>query len=216
MMPHFSSHIKRLLIGLLVVKVCVTIAVWVDGSNLLGDLFTDAVTVAQAQEPAPPLEETVAESAAGMPETRQIPAQDVHHTLQSLEAKRLEIQKQEEALDIKRQQLESLKEEIEARVEELSGMQKKLEETLAQKETQDAAEAQRKLEAEKAKINQLVKVYANMKPKSAGPIIDKLDLDVAYKIFMYMKGEQAGKILSYVNRERAAKISERLAAHRPK
>jgi flagellar motility protein MotE (MotC chaperone) len=213
MMPNFNSHIKRLLIGLLVVKVCATVAVWVDRNNILGDILTNTVTVAQAQEPAIPPEDKAENPAASGAGDSQNSIQDLHYALQSLEAKRLEIQKQDNALAVKRQQLERLKQEIETRVEELSGMQKKLEDTLAQKEAQDASEEQRRQNVEKAKINQLVKVYANMKPKSAGPIIDKLDLDVAYKIFMYMKGEQAGKILSYVNRERAAKISERLASH---
>ena len=212
MKSHLGTHIKRILMGLLIVKLGVTLAVWIDATHLKQFFSGDTVTVAQAQESVlPPEAETAARDMAPAGNKTD---PDMHFVLQSLEAKRLEIQRQEEALNAKQQQLENLKHEIETRVEELSLLQKKIEDALVKKEAQDAAEKQKKMDAEKAKINQLVKVYASMKPKSAGPIIDKLDLDVAYKIFMYMKGEQAGKILSYVNRDRAAKISERLASHR--
>ena len=51
-----------------------------------------------------------------------------------------------------------------------------------------------------------------MKPKDAGPVIDKMNIEVAKQIFLQMKGEPAGKILSYVSKNRAAEISEKLIA----
>ena len=37
-----------------------------------------------------------------------------------------------------------------------------------------------------------------------------MDLEVAKKMFLKMKGERAGQILSFVNSDRAAQISEKL------
>ena len=50
-----------------------------------------------------------------------------------------------------------------------------------------------------------------MNPKKAAEIFDKMDMDVIHQVFSNMKGDQVGKILSFVNRDRAAKITERLA-----
>ena len=49
-----------------------------------------------------------------------------------------------------------------------------------------------------------------MKPKDVGAIIDKLEFQDALTIFLRMKGDQAAKILTYINPERAVKISEQL------
>jgi len=53
-----------------------------------------------------------------------------------------------------------------------------------------------------------------MKPKNAGAILDKMDIELAYKILQIMKGDVAGKILAYVDSAKAAEISERLALNK--
>ena len=83
---------------------------------------------------------------------------------------------------------------------------------LAEKNTRESEEKRLREEEERRKIKQLVKVYSSMKPKDAAPVIEKLNIDVAKKIFMQMKGEQAGRILSYISKNRAAEISEELIA----
>ena len=54
-------------------------------------------------------------------------------------------------------------------------------------------------------------MYAGMKPKDAAQIVDKMTLDVAQEIFLRMREASASQILSFVESEKAAKISERLA-----
>ena len=60
---------------------------------------------------------------------------------------------------------------------------------------------------EDQKFNHLVKVYSSMKPQSAAGIIEKLDSELAVKLLRKMKGDVVGKILSFVEKEKAAKIS---------
>ena len=95
---------------------------------------------------------------------------------------------------------------------DLTKIQKDLETALAQKEAIETEAERKRREAELEKTKQLVKVYTSMKPKTAAALIDKLDMDVSLKLFALMKGEQIGNILSFVDRDRAAELSERLAA----
>jgi flagellar motility protein MotE (MotC chaperone) len=80
----------------------------------------------------------------------------------------------------------------------------RLEEKKTAKEQQEAA-------AFETKMNRLVKMYASMKPKAAAEIVNKMELSVAYEIFLRMREVSASQILAFVESEKAAKISERLA-----
>ena len=57
-------------------------------------------------------------------------------------------------------------------------------------------------------------MYAGMKPKNAALIVDKMNLEVAQEIFLRMREASASQILAFVDSEKAAKISERLAFKR--
>jgi flagellar motility protein MotE (MotC chaperone) len=126
-----------------------------------------------------------------------------------VERRRLEAE--EERINHQREQLVALKSEIEAKIESLSKIQQQIAADLDKKEAVLSEKEQKRKAAEEAKIRMLSKVYASMKPKQAAAIIDKIDIEVIEKVFLQMKGEQVGNILSYVEKDRAAKISERLA-----
>ena len=107
--------------------------------------------------------------------------------------------------------LKELKAEIDASREELETLRKQIETSLTRLESKEkAVNEERKAEEEK-KIKQLVKLYSSMKPKKAAGIVNAMDLTTAQRLFMNMKGDLAGKILAYVEPQRAARISERLA-----
>ena len=53
-------------------------------------------------------------------------------------------------------------------------------------------------------------IYSAMKPVKAASLIEKLDIRLAIKLLSRMKGDTVGGILSFVDVERAAKISEGL------
>ena len=64
---------------------------------------------------------------------------------------------------------------------------------------------------EEQKLKHLVKAYSAMKPQAAANVIEKLDLVFAVEILSRMQGDTVGGILSFVDKEKAAKISESLA-----
>jgi flagellar motility protein MotE (MotC chaperone) len=132
--------------------------------------------------------------------------------LEGMEQKRISIKEEEKRLEEKIRFLEKLKQEIEEKLVTLEKMQSQAEKKLTAKATRESEEKKLKEEEQRRKIKQLVKVFSSMKPKDAGPVIEKLNIDVAKQIFLQMKGEQAGKILSYISKNRAAEISEELIA----
>jgi flagellar motility protein MotE (MotC chaperone) len=64
---------------------------------------------------------------------------------------------------------------------------------------------------EEQKLKHLVKAYSAMKPQAAANVIEKLELSFAVEILSRMQGDTVGGILSFVDKEKAAKISESLA-----
>jgi len=181
--------------------------------NLAELLFPGYSAIAQEQQaPAESADASVPAPDSAAPEQAQGASfEELRATLDSLENKRLQIQKEEADLKNQRAQLETLKLEIEEKIENLTKIQKELETALAQKEAKETEAERKQREAEIAKTKQLVKVYTSMKPKTAAALIDKLDMEVSLKLFELMKGEQIGNILSYVDRDRATQLSERLA-----
>lgn len=134
--------------------------------------------------------------------------------LRGLEEKRVAIEKQQKILDQGRKELEALEEQIDEKLENLAALKKQIETDMA---ALTRTKTQRELDKEaayEAKIGRLVKMYAGMKPKAAAEIVNTLNLEVAQEIFLRMRESSASQILSFVNSDKAAKISERLAFKR--
>ncbi len=215
MKKHKRSFLKTILFLFLGVKITATILYLAGSWGPANIVLPEAQAIAQeVNANTPP-----AQGAAPLPAPGGIAAEvqqaDVKHILNSLEKKRQELKVEEDELKKEKERLEALKKEIETKIEELAQIQKKLDETLNQKAQQENQREQQRLAAIEAKYKHLVKVYTSMKPKTAAALIDKLDMKVVMSLFSRMKGEQIGQILTYVNRDRAAKISEMLAARKP-
>ncbi|MCP4114772.1 MAG: hypothetical protein GY737_05080 [Desulfobacteraceae bacterium] len=131
--------------------------------------------------------------------------------LDGLEEKRAAIAKDQERLDQEKKRLDTFKEEIDEKLGKLEALKKQIDADFARLE-QKKTEQEIKKQAEfDAKMNRLVKMYSGMKPKKAAAIVDKMDIEVAKQIFSRMRETSAAKILAFVDSERAAKISERIA-----
>jgi len=131
--------------------------------------------------------------------------------LRGLEEKKIQVEKERKAMLEERKQLALFEEQIDEELENLNALKKQIKEEMALLEQK---KSQKQLDKEAAYENQmrrLVKTYETMKPKLAAPIIDKMNLEVAQEIFLRMKEAAASQILSFVDAEKAAKISERLA-----
>ncbi len=134
--------------------------------------------------------------------------------LRGLEEKKTIIDKQQKAIEQEKKELDVFKGQIDEKIENLTALKKQIEGDLAlldQKKTQKEKEKDAEYEE---KILRLVKMYSGMKPKNAAQIVDKMDLEVAQEIFMRMREASASEILAFVDSEKAAKISERLAFKR--
>ncbi len=134
--------------------------------------------------------------------------------LRGLEEKKTRIEKQQKIQLQEKKELELYEEQIEEKLESLKKLKQQIEADMAlltKKKTQKNLE---KEAAYEAKIGRLVKMYAGMKPKNAARIVDKMNLEVAQAIFLRMREASASQILAFVDSEKAAKISERLAFKR--
>jgi len=132
-----------------------------------------------------------------------------------LEKKKAAIAEAEEKIKKERKELNELKDQLDDKLEKLSKLKKQIETDLANLNRKKTAAEQQKQAAFEAKMDRLVKMYSGMKPKNAAKIVNKLDLEVAKRIFSRMRETSAAQILAYVDSEKAAKISERIAHKQP-
>lgn len=114
--------------------------------------------------------------------------------------KKAELKKEEEELAKKRADLMALQEEINNKIAILTQLRKEIMAQMAIKEI-----------VEEKKLKHLIKAYSAMKPQKAASLIERLDMDFAVALLSKMKGDVVGNILSFVDTEKAARISEQLA-----
>lgn len=134
--------------------------------------------------------------------------------LRGLEEKRNQVEKEFKAMAEEKKQLQTFEEQIDEKLESLNALKKQIKDDLALLEQKKSAKEQEEEAAYEARIGRLVKTYAGMKPKNAAQIVNTLNLEVAQEIFLRMREASASQILSFVDSEKAAKISERLAFKR--
>lgn len=114
-----------------------------------------------------------------------------------------ELEAREEILDKKQEELSAIQEEVRKNLKVLSRLRKEINAQLASKKT-----------LEDKKLRHLLKVYSTMKPQRAAGLIEKLDIGFSVSLLSQMKGEAVGKILSFVDLDKAARISEGLAKNK--
>jgi flagellar motility protein MotE (MotC chaperone) len=225
-MKHLNKKIVCLGICL-ILSLC--FGTWIQKDGLLSvygkSAFAEDKKPEQKKTPAQPEEKTGTKEKAGSKpppgETEPKPCPECPEcpdpakvVLRGLEEKKTMIDKQQKTIEQEKKELDLFKEQIDEKISNLAALKKQIEEDLAvldQKKTQKEMEKEAEYEA---KIGRLVKMYAGMKPKNAAQIVDKMDLEVAQEIFMRMREASASEILAFVDSEKAAKISERLAFKR--
>jgi flagellar motility protein MotE (MotC chaperone) len=113
------------------------------------------------------------------------------------------IRLRQEELKVREQELKELEILVEEKIKKLESLEASI---------QAEVNAYRQLSDER--IRHLVKIYSSMKPKAAASLMNQLDLDVAVEVFLNMKGDIAGGILSYMDTQKAATITKKLANYR--
>jgi len=157
-------------------------------------LFTE--TIAIASEPQKDPEEVSKPTKKAEPGK---PGGEETIDLSLLKKKKAELTEREKYLEKRRMQLVAIQEEINNKITALTRLRNEIK-----------AEMEKKKSNEDKKLKHLIKIYSAMKPVKAASLIEKLDIRLAIKLLSKMKGDAVGGILSFVDVERAAKISEGL------
>lgn len=159
---------------------------WIQADTLL--LTRDAVAAAQEKDVAPGKDPAVnVESVERM-------------SVDPILKKSADLEKREKELEKRKQELIRIQDDINAKIAKMEQLRTEIR---SQWETRRGFEEQ--------KLKHLVKAYSAMKPQAAANVIEKLELAFAVEILSRMQGDTVGGILSFVDKEKAAKISEALA-----
>lgn len=112
---------------------------------------------------------------------------------------REDLNRRQEDLSRREQELKSLEQQIDAKLAQMQDLEARIKIML--KDAQGMKDE---------KLRHLVDVYTNMKAKQAAAVLETLDEKIAVRILAGMRGRQAGEILTFVQAEKAAKLSEAL------
>lgn len=120
--------------------------------------------------------------------------------LQSLAERREALDNREKELARQGSMMEAAEKQIDAKIIKLKELQKNLQELLGLYESK-----------EKEKMESLVRIYSNMKPKDAARIFNDLEMPVLIQIFTQMKENKSSPILAAMDSEKAHALTVELA-----
>ena len=63
-------------------------------------------------------------------------------------------------------------------------------------------------------IIRLAKVFESTPPENAGPLLEKLDTEIAAQILLRMNGKKAGAVWGYVKPDKALKIIKHMSRYK--
>ncbi|PIR22438.1 MAG: hypothetical protein COV44_07680 [Deltaproteobacteria bacterium CG11_big_fil_rev_8_21_14_0_20_45_16] len=146
-----------------------------------------------AKEPATSGEATKPEEARLFPEKEYYTKEEVMALRKILDQKSVKL---DQDLGSQKEYVESLKKQVEDHLAKIDG---------ARKEIADFMNARD--EKEETKLKKLARFYEAMEPEQASPLLQKVDDDLAIKIFDRMDAKKAGSVLALFPPPRAAKIT---------
>lgn len=123
--------------------------------------------------------------------------------LQNLSKRRAELDKYEEEVKMKESLLDATELRINKKIDEMKTLQEAVKKILDQYKQQ-----------EDTNIKSLVKMYENMKPKSAARIFNETDMPVLLRIIDQMAEKKAAPILAAMDPKKAKEVTIDLAAER--
>lgn len=120
--------------------------------------------------------------------------------LQRLGERRTALEKRSSELDLREQLLNATELRVERRVTELKAIESRIQ----------VAEKKRE-EKESTRLNGLVQMYENMKPKEAARVFDRLSLDILVEVVKQIKPRKMSAILAKMSPENAERLTVALA-----
>lgn len=123
--------------------------------------------------------------------------------LQDLAKRRDELDKRERSISQREALLKAASAEVDRKIAELTKLRSELEDLLNKQKT-----------AEDERINSLVKIYENMKPKDAANIFNTLDMNVLLPVMAKISERKASPILAAMDPDKAREVTIKLAEQR--
>ena len=123
--------------------------------------------------------------------------------LQDLSKRRDELDKREQQISQREALLKAAGVEVDRKIAELNKIRSELEDLLNKQKT-----------AEDSRIDSLVKIYENMKPKDAANIFNTLDMNVLLPVIAKISERKASPILAAMDPDKAREVTIKLAEQR--
>ena len=161
---------------------------------------------AQAQDETAPATPAISDNASAGPEAQTL-GDDYswkYELVRALRERDTVLAQREALLRDEERRVREIKQEIEVRIEKLQQLQNEIAALINQQQT-----------AENEKMKKLAKVFEETPPEQAGPLLSRLDVDIAAQLLLKMNGRKAGRIWGYVDPGQAVKISKELARLQP-
>lgn len=119
--------------------------------------------------------------------------------LQKLAERREEIEARARELNVRENLLKAAEARIDEKVEALRTLQATIEKSLIKYD-----------EEQETKLNNLIKIYENMKPKDAGRIFEELEMNVLLQVAEKMNKRRLAPILAKMAPQKAREVTEEL------
>ena len=198
------------------VMICAALLLGLKLVHLAGGIGSLAVSPAEANAGAEHSSEGAAPAAEGQPEhaagqdtapeaaktpaQAQAPSQAEMIVLESLSARREELEKRAQALDLREQLLTAAEKRVEDRIGELKAIEEKIKTRIADNDRQNEAQ-----------MAGLVKMYETMKPKDAARIFERLDMGVLLDVAKRMEPRKMSAVLAAMDPVSAQELTVELA-----
>ncbi len=204
-------------IGIFIYTLIISVSAWLGLNHLdqieayLSKVSVNFIGGVKAQNNQPekkgPEQGVKKENSAVVPKSELTPISNVPkkkdiNYFKMLEEKELVLQQREERLKKLESNLQQQREELLVKIKELEQLRADI--SLSLKD---------KVDTDKKTVEKLVQVYANMKPKSAAPVLEKMNEELAVKILHNMKKKNAAAILNVIDAERAKYLTEKIAGY---
>ena len=120
--------------------------------------------------------------------------------LQSLNARRQEIEQREREFELREKTLAAAEHALVEKIDELKRLKSEVESLLTQHD-----------EEQEGRMQSLVKIYENMKPKDAARILSNLDGDILLDVIERMREVKTAPILALLSPDKAQRLTVKLA-----
>jgi len=120
------------------------------------------------------------------------------------------LKQRKEELDAREKELAELEEELQRQKVELD---KRLQ-ALDEMRNQIAKTLKDRVEVDQEKVNKLVDLYSNMKPKQAAEVIGTINEDLAVEVLAKMKKKNAAEVMNLLTPEKSRVLSEKYMGYR--